>query len=414
MTPPQLSSVLDGSRTSRLGAHERGYLSGTFAELCRIQSPSGQERSCAQRIEAELRALGVQTLEDNVARRVGSECGNLLAHIPARDGSSTAPSILLCAHMDTTALQASVEPVLHNGAWENQNKDILGADNKAAIAVLLALARHVCLGGGPPLGIELLFTVCGERAQAGARALDATMLHSELGYVFDHAAPIGEIVTRAPCRYRMDAVFRGVGADAWVRPEEGRSAILAAANSITRMPHGRMDESTTVNLASIAGGSEIDVVPEHCSLSAEVRSLHDEHAEQVLAQMIDQVYEAANLSECDCDVDVRVERTIAGYLLGAGEPVLRAAEIALRSCGREPVAIGTGSTSDANALIAQGIPTVNLANGIERSHQSGERVTVAALEQLLEVTLDLLDAVALIDPRPTMDSRSQPVVELPC
>ena len=51
--------------------------------------------------------------------------------------------------------------------WENTNDGILGADNKAAIAVLLALARHVRREGAP-VDVELLFTVGEEVALAGA------------------------------------------------------------------------------------------------------------------------------------------------------------------------------------------------------------------------------------------------------
>jgi tripeptide aminopeptidase len=37
---------------------------------------------------------------------------------------------------------------------------------------------------------------------------------------------------------------------------------------------------------------------------------------------------------------------------------------------------------------------VNLANGTERNHEPGERVSVAALEEMLEVALALLDRAA--------------------
>ena len=40
-----------GAPVSKVGTLERRYLNGTFAELCRIESPSGQERDCAERCE---------------------------------------------------------------------------------------------------------------------------------------------------------------------------------------------------------------------------------------------------------------------------------------------------------------------------------------------------------------------------
>jgi tripeptide aminopeptidase len=388
----------------RVGELERRYLNGTFAELCRIESPSGHERACAERVIAELRALDVIVDEDDAGPRAGSDCGNLLAFIPAggRGASDLAgsdargprrPGVLLCAHLDTVPLQAPVEPVLLDGGWENANPGILGADNKAAVAVLLALARHIRQNGSP-VDVELLFTVGEEVALAGARAFDAARLRSDYGYVFDHASPIGELVIDSPTHFRIRASFRGAAAHAGIRPEEGRSAILAAARAVASLSLGRLDDGATVNVGTISGGTAINVVPEHCSLTLEARALGDERAETVVAEIVDRLHEAANLPDCDCDVDVSVERTFSGYRLSANTPAVRVAERALRSCGHEPVHISSGGGSDANALIVQGFATVNLANGTERNHEPGERVSVLALEEMLDVALALLDEAA--------------------
>jgi tripeptide aminopeptidase len=374
---------------------EQRYLNGTFAELCRIESPSGSERRCAERVMAELRPLGLEVSEDDAGARAGCDCGNLLVRIPATDAGGR--SVLLCAHLDTVPLQAPVEPVLVDGFWENANEGILGADNKAAVAVLLALARHVRREGAS-VDVELLFTVGEEISLAGARAFDAARLHSSFGYVFDHASPIGEVIVESPTHLRVDASFRGAASHAGLHPEQGRSAILAAARAVCAMPHGRVDAHSTVNVATIAGGSAINVVPERCSLLAEVRSLDGPRAEALAGELVDRAHEAANLPECECDLDISVQRTFAGYRLPASAPVVQVAESALAACGHEPVRIASGGASDANALIAQGLPVVNVANGTERNHEPGERVSALALEQMLDVAVALLDAAALSPP----------------
>ncbi len=408
---------------------ESRYLHDIFAELCRAESPSGHERACARLIERELGALGIDVHEDDAGAVAGSDCGNLLARIGAPpfpgDSAGERQCILLCAHMDTVPLLAPVEPILRDGFWENANEGILGADNKAAVAVLLVLARRlhrdragvrrpgvhgpgVDLPGGDPHGvhppeapgapvdIELLFTVGEECMLAGASAFDRTRLRSHFGYVFDHASPVGEVVLSAPTHHRLQATFRGAAAHAGVRPEEGRSAILAAARAVADMRLGRIDAHTTANVGTIAGGSAINVVPERCSILAEVRAQREERAEEIIAELLDCVHEAANLPECECDVDVTVERTFTGYRTPPSTPAVRAAERALRACGHEPVRIASGGASDANALIAAGLTVVNLANGTERNHEPGERVSVAALEAMLEIALALPAAVAAI------------------
>ena len=51
----------------------------------------------------------------------------------------------------------------------------------------------------------------------------------------------------------------------------------------------------------------------------------------------------------------------------------------------------TGGGSDANALIAAGLPVLNVANGTERNHQPDESVTAEALEKMLDVTMAIVE-----------------------
>ena len=76
------------------------------------------------------------------------------------------------------------------------------------------------------------------------------------------------------------------------------------------------------------------------------------------------------------------------------EPMRRNAEAALRACGYTPNRILTGGGSDANVFEARGLPCTNLANGTERNHEPGERVSQAALEGMLDVTFALLDELS--------------------
>jgi tripeptide aminopeptidase len=359
---------------------EKARLVELFAALCRIPSPSGQEAECADRVVTELRGMGVTAHPD--------DAGNLLAHIPGRGDRS----VLMCAHMDTVELAAPVEPVLVDGGWENANDGILGADNKAALAVMLELARRVSIEGAP-VGLELLFTVSEEDSLAGAKAFDASRLQSDFGYVFDHATPIGEVVTASPTAYRIDAEFHGKAAHAGIRPEDGHSAVLAAARAIAAMPLGRIDPETTANVGSVHGGvGTTNVVPERCRLAAEARSLDPSRAETAVSGLIDALYDGAAQSECD--VDVVSAKTFTGYRVRGSAPELVAAEAALRACGYEPRWIASGGGSDANALQASGFACICLANGTERNHEPTERVSELALNGMLDVAFTLLAEAA--------------------
>jgi tripeptide aminopeptidase len=368
---------------------DRVRLNDTFAELCRIESPSGRERACADRVSEELRGLGLVVEEDGAGAEVGSDAGNLLARVPG----GRPQSILLCAHLDTVPPLAPIEPVVVDGGWENAEEGILGADNKAAIAVIIELARRFAARGErPPVGLELLFTVSEENGLRGAKAFDAARLSSEFGYVFDHASPIGGIVVAAPTYDKIVAVLHGRAAHAGIRPEEGRSAIAAAARAIAAMRLGRLDEHTTANVGTIAGGTATNVVPERCRLDAEVRGLDDDRVAEVVTEIVDHLTDAANGAECD--LDVTVERQFQGYRSKPGAPHIAAAARALENCGYEPHHLVTGGGSDANAFQSAGLPCANLADGTERTHEPGERISIDALEGMLEVAIALLDAAA--------------------
>jgi tripeptide aminopeptidase len=366
----------------RASEAEKARLNETFAALCRIPSPFGREAEIAAHVTRELEGLGLE-VEPDVR-------GNLLTRIRGRSERT----VLLCAHLDTVDVSGEIEPVVVDGGWENAHDTILGADNKAAVAVFLEVARRASVESAP-VGIELLLTVEEENGLAGAKAFDASGLGAEFGYVFDHATPIGEVVVASPTYYRLSAEFHGRAAHAGLRPETGRSAIVAAAHAIAAMPHGRIDEQTTANVGFIYGGvGTTNVVPERCRLMAEARSLDADRVERVIADMIDAVYDGAAAAECD--VDVISEKLFEGYRQKGTAPVIVAAEAALRACGYEPTRIVTGGGSDANALAARGFPCVNLANGTEHNHEPIERVSVAALEGMLDVSLALLDEAAAV------------------
>ena len=363
---------------------ERRRLNDLFAELCAIPSPSWREAACAERVEAELRDIGTAAERD--------EAGNLLARIGAPEGART---ILLCAHMDTVPHgDTPIDPVLVDDGWENAHDAILGADNKAAVAVMLAAARRATEEGAP-VGVELLLTVAEEDALAGAKRFDPGRLRSEYGFVFDHATAIGEVIVASPTYYRLTAEFHGRAAHAGIRPEDGRSAVLAAARAIGALRLGRLDAETTANVGTIDGGvGGTNVVPDRCRFLAEARSLDDARAGEVVAEMVDRIHDAANEPTCDVDVDVDVERLFAAYRHADDAPQVLAAERALIRAGYTPRRRPTGGGSDANVFEAAGLPCTNLANGTERNHEPTERVSVAALEGMLDVTLALLEECA--------------------
>ena len=359
-----------------------------FLELAAIPSPPGEERAVADRVLAYLRALGLEPDEDDAGARIGSTMGNIVARLPPADSAGGTP-IFLCAHLDTVPPTAPIEPIIEDGVARNAQPTILGADNKAAVAAMLDGVRRVLAEERPHAGIELVFTPKEETGLEGAREFDPSRLTARLGFVYDHAGPIGELVTAAPSSTSLDAVFVGRAAHAGMHPEEGRSAIFAAARAIADLRLGRVDAVTTANVGRISGGTARNIVPERCEVVVEARSHDDAKLADLVQEMVDSCTFAAALAECE--VELEVAESYRGYRFGPDDPAMRLARAALAGSGFEPRELRAGGGADANVFNARGLPCVNLANGMARIHSADEHIAVADLAAMVEVTLGLVE-----------------------
>jgi tripeptide aminopeptidase len=371
----------------------RSAMHETFVRLCEIRSPTGEEREVADTVAAELRALGLEVGEDDASGPAEAGAGNLLARLPGESEEW----VMFCAHLDTVPHEGLIEVEREDGVFHSRGETILGADNKAAVAVFLELvARHA--EQPPPIGIELLLTVAEEQGLRGAKAFDVSTLRSSCGFVLDHASAIGEVIVSSPTQQRLIADFAGVEAHAGIRPEDGNNAIAAAAAAIARMELGRLDEETTANVGVIEGGTSGNVVPGHCCVTAEARALDADRAAEVAGAMTEAF--AWGASEYGCDVDVRVEELFRGYRVEPSARSLALAEAGLRRAGFDPVRTATGGGSDANALIVAGFDCVLLANGTEANHTPQESVSAANLDAMLEVCEAIVQEAATMGDNP--------------
>ena len=155
------------------------------------------------------------------------------------------------------------------------------------------------------------------------------------------------------------------------------------------MPLGRLDDETTANAGRIEGGGATNVVPDSCLVELEARSIdHDRAAEVVTGdgRRRHRGGQRPGLRRGDHRGGAVPRLPSAPQLTAGG-----GGRAALESLGMEAKPVTTGGGSDANALIAAGLPMRNLANGTERNHRPDESVTVQALERMLDVTLAIVE-----------------------
>ncbi|HET7758847.1 MAG TPA: M20/M25/M40 family metallo-hydrolase [Gaiellaceae bacterium] len=360
-----------------------------FLELVALPSPPGEERAVADRVLDYLGALGLEADEDDAGAKVGSTIGNIYARLEPNGGEGEA--LFFCAHLDTVLPEGAIEPeVGEDEIVRNAAGTILGADDKSAVAVMLEAAARLVADGRPHAGVELLFTPKEEVGLLGAAAFDQSRFAARVGYVYDHAGPIGEIVLGAPFQQKLDVRFHGRAAHAGMYPEEGRSAIAAAARAIADLRLGRLDDVTTASVGRIQGGTARNVIPEWCTFAAEARSHDERKLADLIREMVDAVTFAASLEECE--VETEISGLSPGYRFRQDAVPVRLAAAALERVGREPSYILSGGGADANVFNERGLQCLNLANGMTDIHTPDERIAVADLHEMVEVTLALVDA----------------------
>ena len=365
-----------------------------FLELAALPSPPGEERAVADRVLDYLGALGLEADEDDAGAKVGSTMGNIFCRLEATGGQGE--PLFFCAHLDTVPPEAAIEPVVgEDEIVRNAAGTILGADDKSAVASMLEAAARLVEDGRPHPGVELLFTPKEEVGLLGAAAFDESRFVARLGYVYDHAGPIGEVILGAPHQQKVDVRFHGRAAHAGMFPEEGRSAIAAAARAVADLRLGRLDEETSANVGRIQGGTARNVIPEWCDVAAEARSHDERKLADLMREIVDTVTFAASLEECE--VETQVSGLSRGYRFRRDDVPVQIAATTLERVGLEPSFILSGGGADANVLNERGLQCVNLANGMTDIHTPDERIAVADLEQMVDVTLALIDVAGEVD-----------------
>lgn len=354
---------------------DEGHLVSWFLELASIASPSTQEQAVGEPVMEWLRELGATVERDAI--------GNVLGRL---DGQGE--PLLLNAHLDTVGPADGVRPVLADGVIRSDGRTVLGADDKSGVAIILEAVRTAQEKGLllPPL--DFLFTVQEEIGLCGAKAFDAGGLRARQGIGLDTGGPPGTVVISAPGQDSLSVVVHGIAAHAGAEPEKGVSAIVVAAEAISRMPLGRVDEETTANIGVISGGRATNIVCDRVEVRAEARS---HQAAKLAAQtqaMVKAFQEAA--ARHGATVDIEVTRPYTAYKMMADEPIIRLLAAGAAQVGLEPSYIPSGGGSDANVFNAAGIRITNISTGMQEVHTTRERITVADMVRSAEWVLACL------------------------
>lgn len=357
---------------------DKDNLVNTFVTLVTIDSPSGQEQQVANYCLTRLERLGFSgQIED---------CGNVHAFLPGTGRLANGEPIMFNAHMDSVPPCLGIKPQIDGDIVRSDGTTILGGDDRAGVAAILEAITHAVAGDHLP--IEVVFTVQEETHLGGAIALNYDSVKAKTVITMDSHGPFGSVAVAAPYFNTFEATIYGVAAHAGVAPEQGISAVIAAAEAICNMPLGRIDEETTANMLILEGGSATNIIPPLCRLKGEARSLVEAKLEAQTEQMREAVRRA-----CDkrgIHADIKVTREFGGYKLDESDPTVSRVARVVRSMGGEPIYERSGGASDVNIFRTHGLLALDVSPGTYEIHTTHEYVKISDMHRASELCLRLM------------------------
>lgn len=363
-------------------------LEQTFCELVAINSPSKREKKLAQHLIEKLNALGLEVFEDNANLEFGGTQGNVIARLNSVNNSG--PRILLTAHMDRVEPGENIEVVKKDNILYSAGNTILAADDVSGIAPILEVLTIIKEQSLNHYPLEIVFTVAEEIGLLGAKGLKQDHLTADIGYALDSNGPVGNIIVEAPTQNQFTVEILGKAAHAGVCPEEGINSIKAASVALAQIELGRIDQETTANIGTIKGGKATNIVPGEVKLEGEVRSLKASKLNSETAKIESIFQEVSQQYGAKCIFNAK--DVYPPFNFSAEDQVVKSAIAAFEKLNWPYQLLPTGGGSDANIINGKGVPTVNLATGMEKAHSIEEYQPLDQLEKITVVLLELIKA----------------------
>ncbi len=365
-----------------------------FFKLVQIDSPSKKEAPVADFIEKFLAPMGFKVWRDDAGEKIGGNCGNLHVRVPAR--GSKADAVLFSSHMDTVMPGLGIKPRLDNGVIRTDGTTVLGADDKAGVTAILEMLTCIHESDVPHGPIEVIFDVAEEIGLMGAFEVDLSQVQSKYAIVLD-GEEMDQIIYKSPSANRMFYEIEGIAAHAGMRPENGISAIEVFAEAVSNMKLGRLDDETTANVGTVEAGRATNIVADHLTSRAEVRSHSVDKLEKQTKSMSDAFNSAVAKFERMIDGQPKrvvfketVKREFTAMHIATDSVPFKVVSEAGKLVGLDmkPLAIGGGT--NANVYNAKGLPAVVIGCGMKEEHTTNEHLVVDDLVMAARLCLAIL------------------------
>ncbi len=370
-------------------------------------------------LETELRAMGAADV-------TLLPYGALVATVPATVSHAT-PVIAFCAHVDTTPqfTGAGVKPIVHH-AWDGADivlpddptqvlsarelpylatkvgddivtasgTTLLGGDDKAGVAIVMTMARHLLANPGIAHGtIRLCFTPDEEIGRGVHPALPAA-LGAAAAYTLD-GADRGELVYETFSADLAQVVIEGVSVHPGWAKDKLVNALHLMAKIIDTLPQatetpevteGRQGFWHAVSASGTAARAEITII------------LRDFDGARLAArgEMLKAVCNAVAATEPRAKVSCTITKQYRN-MREALEKDMRPVEMAVaayEASGITPFFAPIRGGTDGSRFTEMGLPTPNIFTGMQEIHGPREWISLQDMAAAVGVCLKLTEGWA--------------------
>lgn len=376
---------------------------------------SMKQKDLAKVLVEELKALNLKDVEMD-------EWGYVFATIPSNSEKDVI-TLCLCSHMDTApdVTGTNVKPILHKQydgkpivlpddptqiitterhpyLLEKIGDDLitasgttlLGADDKAGIAIIMDLANY--LQANPQIehgDIRILFTP-DEEVGRGVDHLDMKKLNADYGYTLDGGV-LGSIEDETFSADAVTITFHGVSAHPGYAKGKMVNALKLVSDFVAALPKDRWSPETTEDRQGFVHPVSINGIMEKASVSFIIRDhLTDKLSKfedelQSLAQMIIEPHKGARM-----EFEVKEQYRNMKEVLRSVPFVTDYAIEAMKRAGVEPRPTIIRGGTDGSRLSFMGLPCPNLFTGEMAIHSKHEYVSVQDMEKAVKTLVELV------------------------
>lgn len=368
-------------------------------------------------LERELRAMGAAdvTLTQN---------GFIFGTIPSTVKNKKLPVVAFLAHVDTVdgvggttvkprvhrnydgspitfpddallVLMPELSPYLARKIGDDiitaSGGTLLGADDKAGVAIIMTMANHLLSHPEIPHGeIRVCFTP-DEEIGTGIRKIDLKLLGADFAYTLD-GGEVGEIVYETFSADKATVTVTGVS----IHPGKAKgvlvNALYLASTIVDTLPHNNRTPETTDGREGFIHLYKMEGTAAECTMHFILRDFEREGLEdhgKLLKSVCDTVQMTAPRSRIECVITPQY-RNMRYWLENDMRPVTLATQ-AIQELGLEPIHPPVRGGTDGSQLTEMGVPTPNLFTGMQNIHGPLEWISAQDMEKSVRVCVRLAE-----------------------